>query len=131
MNKERSVAVATQDDLIMARQVVRALAREEGFQTVEQTRLATAVGELARNALLYAGKGICTMQVRRNERDVSIVVTMIDEGPGIADIETALTPGFSMSWGGGLVGARRLVDRLDISSEPGHTEVSITLNRRL
>ena len=62
--------------------------------------------------------------------DVSLIVTMIDEGPGIADINAAFTPGFSMSWGGGLAGVRRLIDHVDIRPQPVHTDVSININLR-
>lgn len=131
--KKQSVAISGQDDLVQARHTARQMAREEGFSSADQARLATVAGELARNALLHAGKGVCNVTARHTVTSATIAVSVVDEGPGIADIQAALTPGFSANsgWGGGLAGTKRLVDTFDVQSRPGHTEVSASISRPL
>lgn len=130
--QERMVPVINQTDVVLARQASREMARDLGFGTADQTRLATAVSELARNSLIYAGGGVCAISDLSDESWIRLRVVVEDEGPGIPDIEEALTDGFSTggSLGAGLPGARRLVQKFDIESEPGHTVVTIEISRR-
>jgi serine/threonine-protein kinase RsbT len=83
--------------------------------------MVTAVSELARNILVYAGQGEICIDTAETEEGATVVVTAIDDGPGIADLEAAMTDGYS-SGGGlglGLPSARRLVDKFSIISGPG------------
>ncbi|MFC4061249.1 ATP-binding protein [Planomonospora corallina] len=117
------VTIAAGADLIHVRQVLRAQALEAGLGLVDQTKLITAGSELARNIVTYATGSRGTLraeQVRADGRR-GVRATFSDSGPGIDDIELALTDGFSTarSLGLGLPGARRLTDELTITSAKG------------
>lgn len=116
-------------DIARARHRVRDLAIELGFDLVAQTRIVTATSELARNTHLHGGGGSLTITVVEEGRRRGLRLQFTDDGPGIADVPTALTDGWS-SRGGlglGLGGTRRLVDDFAIESRPGQgTSVEIT-----
>ncbi|OGW33988.1 MAG: anti-sigma regulatory factor [Nitrospirae bacterium GWC2_56_14] len=121
--------ITSDEDVIMARQKVRAIAQQLGFSMLDQTRVVTAVSELGRNIVVHAGKG--DMNVFRAEEGERSGISIIfsDNGPGITDVDQALTDGYSSvgSMGLGLKGASRLVDRFDIDSNPGAgTTITIT-----
>jgi len=122
------IEIASVEGIVTARQKVRELASNMGFSTVDQTRIATAVSELARNIYQYAGKGMVTvLSLEGDRRGIKIVCQ--DDGPGIADIELAMTDGYSTakSLGLGLPGAKRLVDEFHIESDSGKgTKITIT-----
>jgi len=122
------IEITSVEGIIAVRQKVRELASKMGFGTVEQTRIATAVSELARNIYQFAGKGMVTIFSLEGDRK-GIQIVCEDDGPGIADIELAMTDGYSTtkSLGLGLPGAKRLMDEFLIESEPGKgTKVTIT-----
>ncbi|OIQ08318.1 serine/threonine-protein kinase RsbT [Moorella thermoacetica] len=122
MNLKQTLPITSEYDIITARQAAREIARQIGFNTVDQVRIATAVSELTRNVVLYAGCGKVDIEVvARGERQ-GIEITVRDQGPGIADIELALRDGYSTSngLGAGLSGARRLMDTFFIESRVGH-----------
>jgi len=122
------IKITSMEGKVTAREKVRELSREMGFGIVDQTRIATAISELARNIHQYAGKGIVTIFKLEGERK-GIQVVCEDDGPGIEDIELAMTDGYSTikSLGLGLPGARRLMDEFQIESGPGKgTKVTIT-----
>ncbi len=122
MSDGAPLVIATDSDVVQARQRARVLAGEAGFSIGDQTVIAAAISEIARNILMYARRGTVTLSVERNgDRDGLIVVAQ-DQGPGITDISRALQDGFSTSGGLGLglPGARRLMDEFDVESEPGH-----------
>ena len=108
------------------------MAYELGFGLADQTRLATAISELARNVVQYAREGVCVIADGSDEAMMRISVTVEDEGPGIIDVEKAMQDGFSTSrgLGAGLPGTKRLVQDFDIESAPGRTKVSIVVARR-
>ncbi len=113
------LAIASDEDLLAARSQIRAAALEMGFATTDMVRIVTAVSELARNILLYAGRGELSLRViNENGRD-GVLITAQDEGPGIPDVPKALLDGFSTSGGLGLglPGTRRLMDEFEIQSE--------------
>ena len=121
--------ITSDEDVIIARQKVRAIAQQLGFSMLDQTRVVTAVSELGRNIVVHAGEG--EMNVSRTEDGDRIGISIIfrDNGPGITDVDQALTDGYSSvgSMGLGLKGASRLVDRFDIDSKPGAgTTITIT-----
>lgn len=120
--------VRTSEDVVGVRQAVRKCAVSLGFNLVDQTKIVTASSELARNTVIYGGGGIVTMERVRNGIRTGLRITFADEGPGIADIERAMTDGFT-SGGGlglGLGGAKRLSSEFQIESEAGKgTRVTI------
>jgi serine/threonine-protein kinase RsbT len=120
-------------DVVRARQAGRDAARALGFGMADQTRLATAISEIARNAVHYGGGGTCDILGHVDNRIREITVMVSDEGPGIPDIDKAMTPGYSTgkSLGLGLPGAQRLLDALDIVSKPGLTCVTMVMRRWL
>lgn len=119
-------------DVVRARAEARRLAGMLGFGPGDQTRLATAVSELSRNVLLYAGHGQCEISDVSTLTDIGIRIVFEDNGPGIADTALALQDGYSTSGGlgAGLPGTRRLMDSFAIESRPGLTRVDIALHRR-
>jgi serine/threonine-protein kinase RsbT len=121
-------AVADDADVVRVRQAVRTHAVAAKLSLIDQTKLVTATSELARNTVTYGGGGEARIEhVTQLDRS-GIRVTFIDRGPGIGDLEKALTDGWTSGTGMGLglSGARRLVDDFDISSTPGEgTVVSV------
>ncbi len=114
------VAVASEADLVHARQTLRAEAVRAGLGLVDQTKLITAGSELARNILTYAtgSRGELRVEQVRSRERVGVRATFSDEGPGIEDLDAAMTDGFSTSGslGLGLPGSKRLVDEMTVSS---------------
>ncbi len=110
--------VQTEYDIVKVRQIVRSYAKETGMGIVEQTRITTAVSELFRNMYNYAGGGEVLIEKGQIEDHTALIITCIDQGPGIPDIERAMTDGFTtgIGMGYGLPGAKRLVDRFEIYS---------------
>ena len=129
--EEIEIGLVHQSDIVKARQTGRKIASDLGFSMADQTRLATAISELTRNAVVYAGKGVCKITTKKEGIEKIIVVNVMDEGPGIPDIDQALTDRFSSgkSMGMGLPGTKRLVDSLAIQSVPGKTCVTIEMTR--
>ena len=118
-----SLPLATPADVVAARQQVRRVAELLGLDRKGQTRLATAVSEIARNALSHAGGG----QVRVTLAGRQLQVLVRDQGRGIADLDDILSGRkvFAPGQGAGLASARRLVDELDIRSSAQGTEVRL------
>jgi serine/threonine-protein kinase RsbT len=119
----------SEHDMVLARQLARRLAQQLGFSLVDQTKLVTATSELARNALIYGGGGTMRCEMLDDGRRRGLKLTFIDQGPGIANLEQAMTDGWSTGTGlgMGLSGARRLVNQFEIESRVGEgTRVSIT-----
>jgi serine/threonine-protein kinase RsbT len=123
-----SLPLNSSEDVVIVRQTVRKKAVAMGFGLVDQTKFVTASSELARNTLDYGGGGTVQIEIVENGRRSGIRLVFEDHGPGIADIEQALTDGFT-SGGGmglGLGGAKRLSNEFEIWSQPGEgTRVSI------
>ena len=119
------VEIAGDVDVIQARQAGRALAMELGFSSSDLVVVPTAISELARNILRYAGRGHVTIEAVHAGWRAGIKVVAADSGPGIADIELALHDGYSSSGslGLGLHGVRRLVDHFAIHSTLGEGTV--------
>ena len=126
---EWKVPVNSERDIVLARQKGRALATQVKFSVGNATLIATAISELARNIVSYAGRGEIVMSVADNSERIGITIVASDSGPGIADLTLALRDGFSTSGslGIGLPGVRRLMDEFDIDSQPGRgTIVKVT-----
>jgi serine/threonine-protein kinase RsbT len=120
--------ISSDEDVVRVRQLVRTVAVAAKLSLVDQTKLVTAASELARNTLVYGGGGVAEIANVHNGRRGGIQIVFVDEGPGIADLQLALTDGYT-SGGGlglGLSGARRLVDEFDIDTAPGRgTRVAV------
>lgn len=123
------IPLATSEDVVRLRQRLRETAVRQGFSLVEQTKLVTAGSELARNTLQHGGGGEARLEALIEGRKRGVRAVFEDRGPGIADIQLALTDGYT-SGGGlglGLGGARRLSNEFDIESQVGiGTRVTIT-----
>jgi serine/threonine-protein kinase RsbT len=110
------------DDVVRVRQQARVVAANCGLSLVDQTKLVTAASELARNTLVHGGGGTARIEVVKSGNGRSgVKIGFADDGPGISDLELALTDGWSSKngLGLGLSGARRLVDEFEVTSAPG------------
>lgn len=136
MPAEVRVPLAGEEDMIVARQRVRSLASSLGFGVVDQSRIATAVSELARNVLRYAdgARGEVLMrEVTAAAGRHGIEVVVSDSGPGIGDVELVMRAGYTSGkgLGMGLPGTKRLMDEMTIDSTPGcGTTVTVRKWRR-
>lgn len=113
--------IAADRDIVRARQGAREEAAAVGFSAGDQTVIAAAVSEIARNILMYARRGTITLRREDNDHRPGIIIVAEDDGPGIADIARALQDGYSTSGGlgVGLPGSRRLMDEFEVISRPG------------
>jgi len=121
VEKDETVAIGSSDDVVRVRQAVRARAIEAGFGIVDQTKLITAASEIARNTVDYGGGGTMRIEIVREGARRGVQLTFRDNGPGIADIATAMTDGYTTGsgLGLGLSGAKRLSNEFSIESAPG------------
>lgn len=121
MADAEKLEIRSEDDVVRVRQAVRQRARELRFGLVDQTKLVTAASELVRNTLEHGGGGAAFIETVQNGTRSGLRVVFEDQGPGIGNVEQALTDGYSSrdGLGLGLGGARRLVDEFDIDSTPG------------
>lgn len=119
-----TMQVAGEQDVVRARQRARQVAEGLGFDLQAQTRIVTAVSEITRNAFRYGGGGTVVFALVRDPR-TALEVVVTDHGPGIADLEAVLEGRHRSpsGMGMGIVGARRLMDRCEITSQPGMTRV--------
>jgi len=128
MSPKSCVEIKQEWDIVKARQLGRERAREIGFGTVDQARLATAISELARNIYLYADRGKICFEITDEMDRKGLCVFSLDTGPGIQNISRVMEDGYSTSGGlgAGLPGVKRLVDQFDIQSEEGEgTEIRV------
>ena len=122
------LTVASDQDVVRVRQLVRTFAVDVKLSLVDQTKLVTAASELARNTLVYGGGGSVEVEQVTNGRRTGIKIVFADDGPGIVDLDLALTDGYTTGGGLGLglSGARRLVDEFEIDTTVGQgTRISI------
>ena len=120
--------VRSSQDVVRVRQATRESAIAQGFSLVDQTKLVTAASELARNTLDYGNGGEVEIARLIDGARKGVRLTFSDQGPGIEDLQKALTDGFSTGGGLGLglSGARRLSNEFTIDSAPGKgTRVTI------
>lgn len=121
--------IRSDQDVVLIRQRVRARTVDLGFSLVDQTKMITAASELARNTLLHGKGGELHIEEVSNGIKRGLKLSFVDRGPGIADIQLALTDGYSTGGGLGLglSGSRRLVNDFEIESRPGEgTRVTVT-----
>ena len=121
MTDTRVVRIRSQSDIHLAVHAVTTLATEIGMNHGASAAISTAVSELVTNIVRYADFGHVKLQARKRRAQPGIEALVEDTGPGIPDVEEAMTDHVSTgaSLGLGLPGARRLVDEFEISSEPG------------
>lgn len=135
-SRQWRVDIAGEEGIVAARQQARETAKGLGFGPVDQSRIATAVSELARNVVRYATGSRGDVQIAElasAENGIGLEIKVRDDGPGIANVDQALRDGFSsgQGLGMGLPGARRLMDEMTIESVPGQgTTVTIRKWRR-
>lgn len=110
-----------EEDVVRTRRKARLIASLLGFDRQDQTRLGTAVSEIARNAYQYAGGGEVEFLVDSEAATQQFGIRIHDRGPGIANLELILEGRFvsQSGMGVGIVGSRRLMDYFNIESEPG------------
>ena len=113
------VAIRSDGDIVSARQQGRSLAAAIGFSATDATLIATAISELARNIVIYAGQGEVKLQSVETSQKKGIMISARDSGPGIRSIEEVLRDGYSTSGGLGLglPGVKRLMDEFALESE--------------
>ncbi|MET8586621.1 anti-sigma regulatory factor [Streptomyces collinus] len=116
-----SLPIGSDADLAWVRQQVRQCAAQLGFGLVQQTKLVTAASELARNTLVHGGGGRAEITPLDDGRARGLRMSFTDEGPGIRDLDLAMSDGYT-SGGGlglGLSGAKRLVHEFAVDTAPG------------
>jgi serine/threonine-protein kinase RsbT len=129
VTKSDSLPLKTEQEIVLARQTVRKLTQELAFSLVDQTKMVTAASELARNALVHGGGGSLHWECLLDGSKKGLRLTFTDKGPGIANLELAMTDGWTSGngMGMGLSGAKRLVNEFEIESHVGAgTRVAIT-----
>lgn len=116
------VQIAGDADIVKARGEGRALAGRLGFSRTDATLIATAISEIGRNILVHAGTGEVSIAETADGDLLGIEVVARDRGPGIPDVERALSEGYATGngLGLGLPGAKRLMDEFSIETQPGH-----------
>jgi serine/threonine-protein kinase RsbT len=121
MKEVKETSIKSSEDVILARQVAREMAKKLGFGLADQTRITTAVSELSRNIYLYAGTGRVVIKAVSGDSGKGMEIVAEDNGPGIPDIEMVMQDGYSTSkgLGQGLPGTKRLVDEFEIKSKVG------------
>jgi len=124
-----TLPLQSSEHVVMVRQAVRLRAVELGFSLVDQTKIITAASELGRNTIQHGGGGQAIVEVINEGMRRGLRLTFEDNGPGIADIATAMRDGYSTGngLGLGLSGSKRLANEFAITSTPGvGTRVVIT-----
>src|SRR2546427_9774608 len=115
------IALRTETDIIVVRKSVREAATRLGFGITDVTRIITAASELARNVFLYAGSGVVRCRVLNGSDRVGLELIVEDHGPGIADIDEAMQPGYTSGGGLGFRVPRRkgLMNEVEIDAGGG------------
>ena len=126
-----TVVIESEKDVVLARQRARQVAALLLLDGQDQVRVATAVSELARNALEYGGGGVVEYFVRGGA-DAALAIRVADDGPGIENVDDVLGGRFpsTTGMGVGIVGARRLTDSFELETDPGRG-TAIVVSKRL
>ena len=127
--RSETIPVRTERDLVQFRQLLRERATDLSFSGLDLTKLMTAASELGRNLLIHGGGGTILIEILAKDERRGVRLTFADHGPGIADLEQALTDGFTTKGGLGLglPGSRRLVNEFEVISLVGEgTRVTVT-----
>ena len=127
-NAKGEAPLRSEHDIVLARQQVRKLTQELKFSLVDQTKMVTAASELARNALIYGKGGTMHWEILQADSRAGLKLLFADEGPGIPNLDLAMTDGWTSGngLGMGLTGAKRLVNEFELDSKvDGGTRVTI------
>jgi serine/threonine-protein kinase RsbT len=127
--RSETFAISSSEDVVRARQLVRAMAVEAGLKLTDQTKIVTAASELARNMVIYGGGGVLSLEIIGEGDGTGVRLTFEDTGPGIPDVQLAMKDGYTtgVGLGLGLSGSRRLCNEFEISSKLGEgTRVTVT-----
>ena len=127
--RSETIFVHTESDIVLARQMVKERATELGFGLLDLTKIVTAASELGRNTLIHGGGGTMRLEALADDERRGVRLTFEDQGPGIADIDQAMTNGFTTKrgLGLGLGGSKRLVSEFEIESRVGEgTRITVT-----
>ncbi len=126
------VVIGAETDIVLVRKRTRRLAELIGFESQDQTRITTAVSEIARNAYEHGGGGQIEFRLTGDTVPQSFVIIISDRGPGFADLQAVLTGTHKSATGMGigLLGAQRLMDDLTVQSAPG-AGATVRLTKRL
>lgn len=118
---DAKVRIASEADIVSARQASREIALQIGFGATDMALIATAVSELARNISQYAGSGRIEMRIVESGASRGISIVAHDDGPGIPNLDLAMRDGYSTGGGLGLglPGTKRMMDDFELTSEPG------------
>jgi len=113
--------IESSGDIVKVRQLVRSWAADIGLSLVDQTKIVTAASELARNTFEYGGGGHVILEKVENGIRKGLRLTFTDQGPGIQNLDLAMTDGYTTGggMGMGLSGSKRLVNEFYIDSTPG------------
>jgi signal transduction histidine kinase len=127
-----SVAIEREGDVVAVRQRARRISQLLGFDIHSQTRIATAVSEIARNAVSYGGGGRAEFSLSGADVPQRLIIRIRDKGPGITGLQTILAGGYKSRTGLGLgiAGARRLMDDFGIETG-GERGTTVTLHKSL
>lgn len=127
INLGTRIPIKGYEDIVRARQTGRFIAQKLGFSTNKATIVATAISELARNVILYAKTGEISISTTNSGSLLALLITAVDEGPGIPNIQRAMTSGYSTSGGlgVGLSGLRNIADNFEIRSTEGKGTTAI------
>jgi serine/threonine-protein kinase RsbT len=126
--RNETLAVTSSEDLVRARQLVRTMAVQAGLKLTDQTKIVTAASELGRNMLIYGGGGLLNVEIIDEAGRSGVRLTFEDKGPGIADVQLAMTDGYTSGagLGLGLSGSKRLCNEFEIVSKLGEgTRVTV------
>ena len=129
LTRSEVLPVRLEQDVVLARQLVRRVSQELKFSLVDQTKIVTAASELARNTVVYGGGGHMTCEVHSEGGRMGLKLIFVDQGPGIPDMDLAMKDGWTSGngMGMGLSGAKRLVNDFEIQTEVGKgTRVAVT-----
>ena len=120
-NASGEAQLRSEHDIVLARQQVRRLTQELQFSLVDQTKMVTAASELARNALIYGGGGKMEWEILTVDGRRGLKLRFADEGPGIPNLDLAMTDGWTSGkgLGMGLTGTKRLVNDFNIDTKVG------------
>jgi serine/threonine-protein kinase RsbT len=113
--------ITAENDIVMARKIVRDASTTLGFGLTDVTRIVTAASELTRNIYLYAKSGVMRLRLLNQDGRMGLELIFEDNGPGIPDVAKAMEPGFTTGkgLGMGLPGSKRLMDEMTIESTVG------------
>src|SRR3569833_2671570 len=125
-----TVAIRYEQDVVIARQRARQIAALLGFEGQDQTRIATAVSEIVRNAFRYAKGGRVEFSLEGQSAPQLLIVRVQDQGPGIPDLAHVMSGNYrsSTGMGMGILGAHRLMDQVEIKSTSAGTDVLLKKN---